>query len=75
MIERCLPNSRFLAIRTVHNSSGEISPKPDRSPFTFWGIAMCLPGIIIGAYTAKYIAKFLEFSDIYSYSDDQDFDD
>lgn len=36
---------------------------------------MCLPGIIIGAYTAKYIAKFLEFSDIYSYSDDQDFDD
>lgn len=75
MIERCLPYSRFLAKRAVHNKSGEISPKPDRGPFAFWGIAMCLPGIIIGAYTAKYVAKFLEDCDIYSYSDDLDFDD
>lgn len=75
MLRNCGQYQRLVIKRTAYNSFGGFTPKPKRDRFTNWGLAICIPCIMVGAYIAKYLAKFLEVSEIYSYRDEKDFDD
>lgn len=75
MLRNSYRHPRLFIKRTAYNSTGGFTPKPKRDRFTYWGLAICVPCIMAGAYIAKQFANFLEKTEIYSYRDERDFDD